>query len=86
MDFRSAAEVKNVDECIAYADQRMYDMKAKRKVPGTFTETAQSEISRRFGSARQEVLIFSMDNTVQKEIAGRIEATVNYDSFDRKRR
>lgn len=68
-DFRSAVEVENIDECISYADQKMYEMKAQKKVPGNFTKVAQSEILRRFGSAKQEVLILSMDLDVQKEIA-----------------
>lgn len=69
-DFRSVAEIETIDECIGYADRKMYKMKSKRKVPGRFTERAQNEMFRRFGSAKQEVFIFSMNNSVQKDIAG----------------
>ena len=69
-DFRPAAEIENLDDCINQADKRMYIMKSRRKVPGRYSSKAQSEILRRFGSSKQRVLILSQDKEVQDEISG----------------
>lgn len=68
-NFCPADTVENIDACIRQADEKMYQMKRHRKVPGNFSEAAQKEISRRFGSAKQDVLILSPDSSVQKEVA-----------------
>ena len=69
-DFRPAAEIEDMDDCINRADKKMYIMKSRRRAAGHFTSRAQSEILRRFGSAKQRVLILSKNKGVQKEISG----------------
>lgn len=69
-DFRPAQELGNLDECFMRADKKMYLMKSRKKVPGSFSVRAQSEMSRRFGSEKQRVVIFSADEGVRAEIAG----------------
>ena len=69
-DFRAVSEIEDLDECINRADKKMYIMKSRRKVPGHFSGRTQSEISRRFGSAKQHVIVLSEDAGVQEEIAG----------------
>ncbi len=68
-DFRPAVEVEILDECISSADQKMYQMKSRRKVPGNFSELAQNELARRFSSAKQKVMILSPDTSIREEIA-----------------
>ena len=67
-DFRSVSELEGLDDCFSRADKKMYLMKSRRKVPGTFSDKAQKEILRHFGSAKQKVLILSPHKDVQEEI------------------
>lgn len=69
-DFRPASEIEDMDDCVNRADKKMYIMKSRRRAAGHFTSRAQSEILRRFGSAKQRVLILSPDKEIQKEISG----------------
>ena len=68
-DLRPASEVENLDECLKRADYRMYIMKSERKMPGRLSGEAQSELFRRFGSAKQKVLVLSEDKEVKTELA-----------------
>ena len=69
-DFRPAADSANLDDCVNRADNKMYDMKSRRRMSNRFAGKARDEIDRRFGSAKQHVFILSSDKEVQKDIAG----------------
>lgn len=70
-DFRLAGEYESLDDCINRADKKMYIMKSrKKKSHSHFSDKAQGEIARRFGSAKHKVLILSQDKQTQEEIAG----------------
>ena len=68
-DFRPASELANLDDCVNRADNKMYDMKSRRRMTKRFSGKARSEINRRFGSARQSVFILSADRDAQEEIS-----------------
>ena len=68
-DFRPAADLINLDDCVNRADNKMYDMKSRRRTSNRFSGKAQSEIDRRFGSAKQRVFILSANNAVQEAIS-----------------
>ena len=69
-DFRPASELGNLDDCVNRADNKMYDMKFRKRTANRFAGRARNEIDRRFGSAKQRVFILSADDAVRKEIAG----------------
>ena len=74
-DFRPATDRVNLDECVNRADNKMYDMKSKKRMLGRFTGKAHGEVDRRFGSAKQKVFILSADGAVQEEIAGLFDSS-----------
>ena len=73
-DLRPASELINLDDCVSRADDKMYDMKFGRKTSNRFSDMAQGELARRFGSARQRVIILSADREVQKAVSGLFDA------------
>lgn len=78
-EVRPGAKAGTLDECVNAADRKMYEMKERGKVPGCFSEKAQKEISRRFGSTRHKVLVFSLRTEVQTEITSLFDD--NYQIF-----
>lgn len=68
-EVRPGAAAGTLDECVNGADRKMYEMKEQGKVPGCFSDKAQKEIARRFGSSRHKVLVFSLSPKVRTEIA-----------------
>ena len=68
-EFRPALEVINLDDCVNRADNKMYDMKSRKRMSNRSSGKAQSEIARRFGSAKQRVFILSADRAVQQDIS-----------------
>lgn len=68
-DFRPAREIDKLDDSVRWADNKMYLMKASRRKPGKYSGKAQSEISRRFGSAKQKVILLSSEKEVQAELS-----------------
>ena len=68
-DFRPASELINLDDCVNRADNKMYDMKSRRKMSNRFAGKVGDEISRRFGSAKQNVFILSEDHGVQEDFS-----------------
>ena len=67
-DFRPAANLINLDDCMKRADDKMYDMKSGRRISEHLSNKAQEEIDRRFGSAKQKVFILSADDGVRREV------------------
>ena len=72
-DFRPAADVANLDDCLGRADNKMYDMKSRRKAPGRLSGAAFGEMNRRSGSAKQRVFVLSSDDAVQAEISALLD-------------
>ena len=68
-DFRPAADIAKLDDCVNRADNRMYAMKSRRSMTTLLSGKAQDEIARRFGSAKQSVVILSTDAEVQRDAA-----------------
>ena len=68
-DFRPASDIINLDDCVNRADNKMYDMKSKRRRSNHFSGKVRNEIGRRFGSAKQNIFILSADNEVQETIS-----------------
>ena len=68
-DFRPAANLINLDDCMKRADDRMYDMKSGGRMSDRLSDRAQEEIERRFGSAKQKVFVLSADAGVRREVA-----------------
>ena len=68
-DFHPASERKNLDDCVNRADDRMYDMKSRKKASNRLSGKAQEEIARRFGSAKQRVFILSADHAVRTAVS-----------------
>ena len=69
-EFRPASDIASLDDCVNRADNKMYDMKFRKRTANRFAGRARNEIDRRFGSAKQRVFILSADDAVRKEIAG----------------
>lgn len=67
-EIRPGVAAGNLDECFNAADRKMYEMKERGRVPGCFSDKAQKEIARRFGSTRHKVLVFSLKTAVRQEI------------------
>ena len=68
-DFRPASDILHLDDCVNRADDKMYDMKSRRRISNRFSGKAQGEMGRRFGSAKQRVFILSANDAVQKELS-----------------
>ena len=68
-DLRPASELVNLDDCVNRADDRMYGMKARKRMQSHISGKAQEEIDRRFGSAKQRVFILSADSAVREDAA-----------------
>ena len=74
-DFRPASDLANLDDCVNRADNKMYDMKSRRRMSNRFSGKARDEIDRRFGSAKQSVFILSANSAVQEEISKLFDST-----------
>ena len=68
-DLRPASEFDHLDDFLHRADDKMYDMKSRRRLSGRLPGNARSELNRRLGSAKQSVLILSADPAVHTEMA-----------------
>ncbi len=66
-DFRDAREIASLDDCVNLADKKMYLMKGGRSRQGHFSNEVESELRRRFGNARQSIVLLSRDPAVRKE-------------------
>ncbi len=65
---RQAAQMEDLDDCVSNADRKMYEMKSRREILGNYSPMVRSEISRRIGSAKHTVIIWSKDPGVRQEI------------------
>lgn len=68
-EYRQADQLKNLDECVSHADRKMYEMKSRREILGNYSSAIKSEISRRAGSAKHSVIIWSCSPAVRQEIS-----------------
>ena len=73
-DMQAASELLGLDDCVTRADDRMYAMKASRRIFNRFSGRAQHEVDRRFGSAKHSIFILSADGRVQADIAALFDA------------
>ena len=73
-DFRPASELINLDDCMNRADNKMYDMKSRRKMSSRFSDKVGEEISRRLGSAKQRVFLLSADSATEENIRALFDA------------
>ena len=68
-DFCPASGYVNLDDCVKRADNKMYDMKSRKRTPNHFSGKMQNEIGRRFGSAKQSVFVLSANDELQENIS-----------------
>ena len=73
-DLRPASEPVDLDDCVNHADDKMYDMKSRRRLSGRLPSNAQSELNRRLGSVKQPVFVLSADPAVHAEFAELLDA------------
>ena len=74
-DFRPASDLSNLDDCVNRADNKMYDMKSRRRMSNRFSGKVRDEIDRRFGSAKQQIFILSADEGVQKDVSALFDSS-----------
>ena len=66
--FQSADQFDSLDGYVNRADNKMYDMKSRRRLSGRLSNNAQSELNRRLGSVKQQVFVLSPDPKVHAEL------------------
>lgn len=74
-DFRPALDIVSLDDCVKRADNKMYDMKSRKKMSNHFSDKVQEEMERRFGSAKQKVFVLSECDEVQENIANLLDSS-----------
>lgn len=68
-EYRQADQMEDLDECVSHADRKMYEMKSRREILGNYAPMIRSEISRRAGSAKHAVIIWSRNPMVRQEVS-----------------